>query len=78
MRSPSTHQRPSGDAADIDGIEAQMRAARRRGADQRPQEFRIAGDHRRRQPAVAHQIGAAVDVVEDRFEQLGALNDARP
>ena len=52
-----------------------MRAARRRGADHRPQEFRIAGDHRRRQPSVAHQIGRTVDVLEDRFEQFGALDE---
>ena len=52
-----------------------MRAARRRGADHRAEEFRIAGDHRSRQPSVADQIGQTVDVLEDRFEQLGALND---
>ena len=41
---------PVGRAADVDGVEPQMRAAGRRDADQRPQEFRIAGDDRGRQP----------------------------
>ena len=36
-----------------------MCAARRRDADQRPQEFRIAGDQRRRQPPVADQRAPA-------------------
>ena len=61
--------------ADVDGVETQIRAARRRGADHRTQEFRIACDHRRRQPSVADEFGRTVDVLEDRFEQLGALND---
>ena len=45
-----------GAAPDIDRVEAQMRAARRRDADQRPQEFRIAGDQRGRQAAVADEV----------------------
>ena len=52
-----------------------MRTARRRGADHRSQEFGIAGDHRRRHPSVAHEIGKTIDVLEDRFEQFGALNE---
>ena len=40
-------------APDFHGDEAQMRAARRCDAGQRAQEFRIAGDQRRRQTSVA-------------------------
>ena len=67
---------PVGAAADIDGIEAQMRAARRLDADQRPQEFRIAGDQSRRQPAVARQRARTVGIRQHRFEQFGALDKA--
>ena len=42
-----------GAAADVDGVEAQVRAAGRRYADHRTQEFRIAGDQRGGQTAVA-------------------------
>ena len=59
-----------GAAADIDGIEAQMRAARRRDADQRPQEFRIAGDQRGRQAAVADERAGTVGVGQHGFEQV--------
>ena len=65
-----------GAAADIDRIEAQMRAAGRRDADQRPQEFRIAGDQGRRQPAVARQRAGPVGIRQHRFEQFGALDQA--
>ena len=51
-----------------------MRAARRRDADERPQEFRIAGDDGGRQAPLAHELRGPVDVREDRFEQLGALD----
>ncbi len=65
-----------GAAADIDGIEAQMRAARRLDADQRPQEFRIAGDQSGRQPAVARQRSRTVGIRQHGFEQFGALDKA--
>jgi hypothetical protein len=45
-----------GAACDIDRIESQMRAAGRCDADQRAQEFRIAGDDRRRQMSVAGEM----------------------
>ena len=65
-----------GAAADVDRVEPQMRAARRRDADQRAQEFRIAGDQRRGQPAVAHELRRAVGIGEHGFEQFGALDQA--
>ncbi len=65
-----------GAAPEIDRVEAQMRAARRRDADQRPQEFRIAGDQRGGQAALGHQPGGPVDVGEHGLEQLGALDEA--
>jgi hypothetical protein len=66
----------AGRASDVDRIEAQMRAARRRHADQRPQEFRIAGDHGGGQPAFADEPRRSVDIGQHRFEQLGALHQA--
>ncbi len=64
-----------GRPANVDRIKPQMRATGGRRADQRPQEFRITGNHGRRQAAVAHQIGVAVEIVENGFEEFGALND---
>ena len=66
-----------GAARDIDGIKAQMRAAGRRDADQRPQEFRVAGDQCGRQAAVAIEPRRAVSIGQDGFEQLGALDEPR-
>ena len=63
-----------GAAPDIDGIKAQMRAAGRRDADQRTQKFRIAGDQRGGQAAIAIEPRRAVSIGEDRFEKLGALD----
>ena len=48
-----------GAAPDIDRVETQMRAAGRRDADQRPQEFRIAGDQGGGQAAVARSASRA-------------------
>ena len=64
-----------GAASDIDGIKAQMRAAGRRDADQRTQKFRIAGDQRGGQAAIATEPRRAVGVGEDGFEKLGALDE---
>ena len=66
-----------GAAPDIDRIEAQMRAAGRLDADQRPQEFRIAGNQRRGQAAVARQRARPVGIRQHRFEQFGALQQGR-
>ena len=66
-----------GAAADIDGVEAQMRAARRRDADQRTQKFRIAGDQCGGQTAVAAEQCRAVGIGQHGFEKLGALDEAR-
>ena len=63
-----------GGAAEIDRVEAQVRAARRATTpQQRPQEFRIAGDQCRRQPAVANQLGRTVDIGQHGLKQRGAL-----
>ena len=53
-----------------------MRAAGRRDADQRAQEFRIAGNERRRQTAVANQLRRAIGIGEYGLEQFGALDEA--
>ena len=52
---------PVGATPDIHGVEPQVRAARRRDADQRPQEFRIAGDQGGRQAAIAGERCRAID-----------------
>ena len=65
-----------GAAADVDRIEAQMRAAGRRNADQRTQKFRIAADQGRRQTPLAGQRRRPVGIRQHRFEQLGALDEA--
>jgi hypothetical protein len=61
-------------AADVDRIDPQTGTAGRRHADQRPQEFRIAGDDRGRQPALVHEVRRPVGVGQHRFEQFGALD----
>jgi hypothetical protein len=62
VRSPSTQKR--------------RYAPPRRRADQRPQKFRIAGDDRGRQPALAHQPRWPIGIGQHRFEHLGALDQS--
>ena len=64
-----------GAASDIDRIEPQMRAARRRHTDQRPQKFGIAGDQHGGQQAVAHDRARPIGVLEHQLEQLRALDE---
>ena len=45
-------------------------------ADHRAQEFRIAGDQRRRQEAFGDEPVGAVDIGGDALQQFGALNEA--
>ena len=66
-----------GAASDIDRIKAQMRAAGWRHANQRPQEFRITGNQRRGEAAIAAQERRAVGIGQYRFEQRRALNEPR-
>ena len=63
-----------GAARDVDGVEAQMRAAGRRHVGERPHEVRTAGDECRRQPPVADQRGRPVDVGEHRLDEGRALD----
>ena len=63
-------------AADLEGAEVQVMAARRPDADQRPQELRVGGDQGRRHEAFRHQPVLAVNVGQDRFHQIGALDEA--
>ena len=66
---------PVGATPDIHGVEAQVRAAGRRDADQRTQEFRIAGDQGGGQPAVADELGRTIGVRQHGLEQFGALDE---
>ena len=54
-----------------------MRATGRLDADQRAEEFRIAGDQSGRQAAVARQRAGAVGILKHGFEQIGALCQSR-
>ena len=64
-----------GAAPHVNGIEPQVRAARRRNADQRPQIFRIAGDQGGRQAALAGERCRAVAIRQHGFQQFGALGE---
>jgi hypothetical protein len=61
-----------GAARDVDGIEAQVRAAGRRHVDERPHEVRAAGHERAGQAPLADELGRPVNVGQHR------LDEARP
>ena len=53
-----------------------MHATRRRNANERPQELRIAGDDGGGQPALTHEPRRAVGIRQHRLQQLGALDQS--
>ena len=42
----------------------------------RPKKFRVAGDDGGRQAPLAHEVGGSIDIGEDRFQQLGTLDQS--
>ena len=76
VRSPSTHQRPSGPRPRSKAIEVQEAAPGRRDPGHRPQIFRAGGDELRRDQPFGDQPVVAVDVGEHTLQKLGALREA--
>ena len=61
---------------DVDGIKAQMRTARGRHANERPQVFRIAGDDGGGHTTLTHEPRRAIGVCQHRLQQFGALDQS--
>ena len=61
---------------DVNGIESQVHATRRRNANERPQELRIAGDDGGGHPALTHEPRRAVGIRQHRLQQFGALGQS--
>ena len=76
VRSPSTHQLPSGPRPISKAMKCRWWPPRGPHADQRPQPLAAAGDQARRQVAVGDQAVRAVEVGDQRLEQVGALHEA--
>ncbi len=61
-------------ASDFECQEVQIVSAGRLHAHQRPQVFRIGRNQRRRYQALADQPAIAIDIGDDLFQKVGALN----
>ncbi len=68
---------PVGRAREIDGVDVQPRAAGRAARRGRPQEVRMTERQLRRNDALREQLLRAVEIGEQRIEQLRPLRDAR-
>ncbi len=66
-----------GAAADFEGAEMQIVPGRRLYANQRPLKFRIGGDERGWENAFFDELVVAIDIGNHRFEEIGALHEAR-
>ena len=63
-------------APDVGGVEMEKMAARRGGAGHHAPIMRAAGDDAGRQLAIAHQRLGGIDVADDPFQQVRALDQA--